>query len=219
MANRKTPLTRERILKAATRVFEQSGPDALSARNLAAELGVSQMAVYRHFDSMDDLHGHLVDRVIRLQPLDMERLADDGWDQQLETMFLGVRRALLANPGIMPLLGTTTNVGDNALEVVESVLQVLEEAGFRKETAATSFHVLLSYTLGSCGIQSVASRSGGTREDTMKGLAKQLAEASFERVEEHAQELAAFMTEERFRMGLRLIIRGMKAELGEEASD
>jgi AcrR family transcriptional regulator len=219
MSNRKKPLTRERILKAATRVFEQSGPDALSARNLATELGVSQMAVYRHFDSMDDLHGQLVDRVIRLQQLDMDRVTGDSWSKQLESMFLGVRRALLANPGIMPLLGTTANVGENALQVVDSVLQVLDGAGFDGEAAATSFHVLLSYTLGSCGIQSVALKSGGTSEETMKGLAEQLADASFERVEEYAQELAAFMTEERFRQGLVLIIRGMKAELYQDPVD
>jgi AcrR family transcriptional regulator len=53
-------LTRDRILKVAYRVLKRKGPSALSLRQVAAEVGVTPMAIYRHFDNKD----HLVDALV-----------------------------------------------------------------------------------------------------------------------------------------------------------
>ncbi|SED31718.1 DNA-binding transcriptional regulator, AcrR family [Amycolatopsis tolypomycina] len=50
-----------RLVEAAIRLFDESGPEALQARKLAAEVGVSTMAVYTHFGGM----AALVDEVAR----------------------------------------------------------------------------------------------------------------------------------------------------------
>lgn len=52
--------TRERLLHAAIRTLEQSGPEALQARKLAAEIGTSTMAVYTHFGGMRELFEAMV---------------------------------------------------------------------------------------------------------------------------------------------------------------
>ncbi|MEV6445237.1 TetR/AcrR family transcriptional regulator [Amycolatopsis sp. NPDC051716] len=41
-----------RLVEAAIRLLDENGPDALQARKLAAEVGVSTMAVYTHFGGM-----------------------------------------------------------------------------------------------------------------------------------------------------------------------
>ena len=46
---------RERLVEAGTRLLERDGPEALKARKVAAEIGVSTMAVYTHFGGMNGL--------------------------------------------------------------------------------------------------------------------------------------------------------------------
>jgi AcrR family transcriptional regulator len=47
--------TRDRLLKSALRLLSDGGPEALQARRLTAEAGVSTMAVYTHFGGMREL--------------------------------------------------------------------------------------------------------------------------------------------------------------------
>jgi AcrR family transcriptional regulator len=46
---------RDRLIEAAERLFVEHGPDAVSMRRLAAELGVSPMTPYRYFKDKDDI--------------------------------------------------------------------------------------------------------------------------------------------------------------------
>ena len=46
---------RERMCAAAERLFAEHGPEAVSMRQLAAELGVSAMTPYRYFRDKDDI--------------------------------------------------------------------------------------------------------------------------------------------------------------------
>ena len=46
---------RDRLCAAAERLFAEKGPDAVTMRQLAAELGVSPMTPYRYFQDKDDI--------------------------------------------------------------------------------------------------------------------------------------------------------------------
>ena len=63
-ASRRTPLTRDRILRAAIRLADRRGLDALSMRKLATTLKVEAMSLYNHVANKDELLDGMVDEVI-----------------------------------------------------------------------------------------------------------------------------------------------------------
>ena len=60
----RTPLTRERILRAAIDLADTDGLDALSMRKLAKAVGVEAMSLYNHVANKDDLLDGIVDLVV-----------------------------------------------------------------------------------------------------------------------------------------------------------
>ncbi|GIE85171.1 TetR/AcrR family transcriptional regulator C-terminal domain-containing protein [Actinoplanes regularis] len=64
VAERRVPLNRERVLRAAVELADRTGLDTLSMRNLAQELGVVPMALYKHVANKDELLDGMVDTVI-----------------------------------------------------------------------------------------------------------------------------------------------------------
>jgi AcrR family transcriptional regulator len=52
--------TRDKILAAARRAFERRGLEGLSLRDVAAAVGITPMAIYRHFESKEALIDALV---------------------------------------------------------------------------------------------------------------------------------------------------------------
>lgn len=52
--------TQERILAAARKAFDRNGLEGLSLREIAAKVGITPMAIYRHFDSKQALVDALV---------------------------------------------------------------------------------------------------------------------------------------------------------------
>ena len=64
IAERRAPLTKERVLRAAVDLADRDGIDALSMRKLGQELGVEAMALYRHVRNKDDILDGAIDVVV-----------------------------------------------------------------------------------------------------------------------------------------------------------
>ena len=122
----RTPLSRERVLRAAITLADEGGIKALSMRKLAQELGVEAMSLYNHVANKDDILDGIVDVVaseIEL-PLDGARLEDGPTSQRRSrsTMFS------CATPG-RPASGC--RVGGSvrrACDYMDVVLRSLREA-------------------------------------------------------------------------------------------
>lgn len=81
---------KERLVEAAIRLLGEGGPEALQARKLAAEVGVSTMAVYTHFGGM----AALVDEVARTGFVKLSaRLAEVGQTDDPVADIFGQARA------------------------------------------------------------------------------------------------------------------------------
>jgi AcrR family transcriptional regulator len=145
-------LSREAILRAALGVADRDGLGGLTMRKLAAGLGASPMALYRHFRRKEEIVDRLVDLVVGDYDVTNHREAD--WRDWLRETFRLMHRGLCEHPGIIPLLGGATFSGMNARAVAEEVLAVLRGAGLGEEEAALLFYTLTSYTIGAVGFKS-----------------------------------------------------------------
>jgi AcrR family transcriptional regulator len=95
----RTPLNRERILRAAVALADEHGIDAVSMRRLGQGLGVDPMSLYNHVANKDDLLDGMIDLVvgeIDLAPADGDGDGGrGGWKGTLRARVMAARRTML----------------------------------------------------------------------------------------------------------------------------
>jgi AcrR family transcriptional regulator len=144
-AQRRTPLTRERVLAAAVQFADRDGINAISMRRLAQELEVEAMSLYTHVRNKDDLLDGMVDAVVSEIP----RSADGaGWKASLRAMVLAARSVVRRHPWAPRTIETRAAPGPGVLGYVNAVIGVLREGGFSIAQAHHALHILGSRLLG-----------------------------------------------------------------------
>src|ERR1700760_4279929 len=97
---RPSEVTRERILKAAERLFAERGYDGTSIRAIVAKARVNQAAINYHFDGKDGLYREVLRVTFRAMPEQRLKHADEMKEMPREAPLAEfVRRQL------RPLLG------------------------------------------------------------------------------------------------------------------
>jgi AcrR family transcriptional regulator len=141
----RTPLSRERVLRAAVELADRGGVEALSMRKLGQELGVDAMALYRHVRGKDDLLDGVVEQVVG----EIQRpIVADDWKAGLRGQAMAARAVMLRHPWARRVLEERGTSGPAALAHIEAVLATLLGAGFSIETAHHALHVLDSRIFG-----------------------------------------------------------------------
>src|SRR4029453_4566171 len=81
---RRTTLTRERVVAEALRLIAQEGVPALTMRAIAARLGVVPGALYRHVRSKEQLQDLLLDSVLAEVDCDLDPA--QPWADQIKVL-------------------------------------------------------------------------------------------------------------------------------------
>ena len=92
--------TRQRIEEAATRLFVDRGITETSVRDITRAVGISEGALYRHFESKDDLVWQTFEQNYTSFALELQSLAEREPDakQKIAAMIRGFCRAHDQNP-------------------------------------------------------------------------------------------------------------------------
>jgi AcrR family transcriptional regulator len=144
-APRRTPLTRERILRAAVRLADKEGIGAVSMRRLGQQFGVDPMSFYNHVANKDDLLDGMVDRIVA----EIEPPAEGvGWKEALRRRILSARQVLLRHPWASSVIVTRTTMTPTVMAYMDSTGGILRRGGFSVELTHHAFHVLGSRVLG-----------------------------------------------------------------------
>lgn len=143
-ATRKERLNRDRVLRAAVDLADRRGLDTLSMRNLAQELGVVPMALYKHVADKDELLDGMVDLVFG----EIEFSDGSGWRSALRGRAMALREALLRHPWAVGRMESGTP-GPANLRHHNAVLACLRsQAGFPFRMAVHAYSLMDSYIYG-----------------------------------------------------------------------
>jgi AcrR family transcriptional regulator len=141
----RVPLTRDRILRAAIRIADEEGLDALTMRRLGQELGVQAMSLYNHVANKDDLYQGIVD--LALSEIEVPSPELD-WKAALRQSAISAHQAFVRHPWACNLHMATPSVNDERMLWMEGVLRTLREAGFSPNMTHHAYHALDSHITG-----------------------------------------------------------------------
>jgi AcrR family transcriptional regulator len=146
----RAPLSREAIVDAAFRVLDREGGAGLTMRRVADELGTGAASLYWHVASKDALVDLLIDRAAGEVPLPEPE--PHRWQEQLRDWLLEVRRVFHRHPGIAVLTLGRVPTGPNVVRWAEWTLALLRGAGI-PDRIATYAGDLLGLYLGATGYE------------------------------------------------------------------
>lgn len=141
----RTPLNRERVALAGVRLADESGLDALSMRNLAQELGVVPMALYKHVGNKEELLDEMINAIVlEIDPLP----ADYEWKSALRHRILSSRQALLRHPWAPHVIESRQGASPIVLDYMDSLIGIFIKAGFSLDLTHYAMHALGSRMWG-----------------------------------------------------------------------
>lgn len=135
-------LTKAAVAERALALADSGGPEALTIRKLAADLGVTPMAIYWHFRSKDELLAGVADRI--WSEIDLAVDWSAPWMGQLEGLFKSLIAVLRAHPaGPQLMLRSEKLHSEAAMMTTETGLEVLRRAGFGPQDASAIARIAL----------------------------------------------------------------------------
>jgi AcrR family transcriptional regulator len=144
-AESRTPLSRERVLRAGLAFADENGIGSLSMRKLGESLGVEAMSLYNHVANKDDLLDGMVDLVF--SEIELPAVEAD-WRTAMRERAISARQALMRHRWAVSLMQSRASPGPATLRHHNAVIGSLREAGFPIELAAHAFSALDSYIYG-----------------------------------------------------------------------
>ena len=144
-AERRLPLSRDRVLHAAIGIADAGGLETLTMRTLGQELGVGPMALYRHARNKEDIVDGIVDLVFG--EIDVPDPGVD-WRTAMRERAISVREVLSRHRWAVALMESRTNPGPANLRHHDAVIGNLRAAGFDMAMAAHAYSLLDSYIYG-----------------------------------------------------------------------
>ena len=212
-AERRAPLSKDRVLEAAVRLTDDGGIATLSMRKLAHELGVEAMSLYNHVANKDELLDAMVDAVFGEIGLPSAR-AD--WRISMRKRAMAVREVLMHHPWAIELMEARSRPGPATLAHHDAVLGGLRGAGFSIPMAAHAFSAMNSYIYGF--VMQEATLPFRTPEETAV-VAKSIFEKFPNDTYPHMTELTVehvlkpgYSYADEFEFGLDLILDGLESK-------
>src|SRR3954466_2735246 len=125
-------LTRERILRTAVRLADRDGPDAVTLRRIAGELGVHVTSLYNHVPTRDAVTDGIVELLLDEAKLPSGPIAWDTWVREFVQAVSGIAAT---HPGAFHALQQRPVQGARATVSFEVALAAFKEAGFAASDA------------------------------------------------------------------------------------
>lgn len=139
--SRRAGLDRDDVVDAALALVEAEGPEALTMRRLAAELGVTTTTIYWHAGNRDELVLALVRRQAELQAA--VPIVGDAPVERMASIAERIWRGALAHPNVTALAHQAGAVGVLEQDAQAALAAELAAAGVRGRAARDAMQAVL----------------------------------------------------------------------------
>ncbi|MFF4578947.1 TetR/AcrR family transcriptional regulator [Streptomyces sp. NPDC001389] len=142
----RSPLTREAVLEAAAALVRRRGPDALTMRGLAAELGTAVTSIYWHVGNREQLLDALVERTVR----DMGAIRPAGATpaERIVSVARSMRRELRERPHLIGMVHERGLTERMFLPAQRALVAEVRAAGLRGARAADAVRAVQFQVVG-----------------------------------------------------------------------
>ena len=176
MAVQRTPLSRERVLRAAVELADERGFEALTMRNLGQELGVEAMSLYNHVANKEAILDGAIELVIGevLEAVQDETVSDPAeWKAVTRRRILAAREVMLRHRWAPKVLETRSEMSAVVLRYYDGLLGLMFAGGFSADLAHHAMHALGSRALGFT--QELYEEDADVPAETVSAMAIQMA--------------------------------------------
>ncbi|MGQ4431294.1 MULTISPECIES: TetR/AcrR family transcriptional regulator [unclassified Streptomyces] len=136
----KPALSREAIVAAAVAVLRADGLQKVTMRRLAQELDTGPASLYVYVRNTAELHAAVLDELLgTIGPVP----AEGSWRERLEQVLLAYTGMLFEHPSLARSALTAWPSGPHYLNLIESLLTLLDEGGVPPAQAAWGVDLLL----------------------------------------------------------------------------
>jgi AcrR family transcriptional regulator len=139
----KEPLSRDAIVAAALDLLKRDGLEGMSLRKVAAALDTGPATLYAYVEDHKALQALVLDRA--LSEVVTGGRAQPDWRGRLMALLESYFTVLTRTRGLAPLAMNAAPVGPNALRILEAILELFDEAGMERATAAWGVDLVLLY--------------------------------------------------------------------------
>jgi AcrR family transcriptional regulator len=202
-------LTRERILRTAVRLADRDGPDAVTLRKIANELGVHVTSLYNHVPTRDAVTDGIVELLLDEAKLPTGPIAWDSWVRQFIDAVVGIAAT---HPGAFHALRQRPVQGARATASFEVALAAFVTAGY---TAGDAFAAVktTSYLALMIGMERSMVARGDLHETQLEALPAE----SFPLVRSVATDAGDY--ENVWDFSVETLVAGLRAQLTQRRSE
>jgi len=148
-ARTRTPLTRERVLQAASDLADRDGLEALTMRALAESLGVEAMSIYYHLPNKDAILDGVVELTFTEIAAEARGRGDEpvqadasGWAAAVRERILGARRVLLRHPWAPVVIDQRKSFSPAMVTHVDGIVGIMRAAGMSHDLIHHALHAI-----------------------------------------------------------------------------
>ena len=146
----RTPLSRDRVLRAAVAIADADGIDAVTMRRIGDALGAEAMSLYYHVSNK----AALLDGIVELVMTEINDVVDRidlpaaEWKAAMHRRILSAREIMLRHPWAPRLFETRTTMSPEVVRYHDRLVGLMHAGGFSYDLVHHALHALGSRALG-----------------------------------------------------------------------
>jgi AcrR family transcriptional regulator len=148
----RTPLSRDRVLRAAVDLADEHGIEALTMRRLAEAVGAEAMSLYYHVANKDEVLDGVVDTIADEVNQAVARVegspAGPGWRDVVRRRILAAREVFLRHPWAPAVFVGHSDTSQALLVYFDGLVGIMRAGGFSHDTIHHALHALGSRAIG-----------------------------------------------------------------------